>query len=277
MLIAMFSASIVTYKTDLRELERVLELLESGGAERIYVVDNGMEESIRNLCQGNIRVEYIASENIGYGSAHNIALRMSIERGEKYHLVLNSDLQFAPEDIDRMIEYMNANPRCGLLHPRIMGEDGKDQYTVRMLPTPFDLVVRRFFPSSWFQRSRDRYLLKHINHAERFDVAYVQGSFMMLRVEALKEQGLFDERFFMYPEDIDLSRRIAEKWSVTYYPDVKIVHAHRGASYTNCKMLMIHIRNMIKYFNKWGWLRDPQRKALNAELGKKGLCDNRGQ
>lgn len=269
----MFSASIVTYKTDLRELEQVIELLESANFDCIFVIDNGRDENISKICQNYVRVEYDPSDNIGYGRAHNIALRKAIERGAKYHLVLNSDLKFAPEDIGSMIEYMDANPRCGLLHPRIMGLDGKDQYTVRMLPTPFDLIIRRFLPSTWLKASRDRYLLKHIDHETKFDVAYVQGSFMLLRIDALKEQGLFDERYFMYPEDIDLSRRIAQNWSVTYFPNVKIMHAHRGASYSNHKMLMIHIRNMIKYFNKWGWLSDPQRKALNAKLGKKGLCD----
>lgn len=89
---------------------------------------------------------------------------------------------------------------------------------------------------------------------------------MFFRVEALKDVGLFDERFFMYPEDIDITRRMHAKYRTMFYPFVSIVHAHAAASKTNKKMLKIHILNMIKYFNKWGWLFDKERKQFNAQL-----------
>lgn len=78
--------------------------------------------------------------------------------------------------------------------------------------------------------------------------------------------GLFDERFFMYPEDIDITRRMHRWYRTMFVPSVTIVHAHRAASYKNKKMLKIHMVNMIKYFNKWGWIVDKERSAWNRKL-----------
>ena len=89
---------------------------------------------------------------------------------------------------------------------------------------------------------------------------------MLLRTEALLKSGLFDERFFMYPEDIDLTRRIHRDFLTLYYPSETIVHAHRQASYHSLRMLWIHATNMIRYFNKWGWLFDSERRLFNNLL-----------
>lgn len=89
---------------------------------------------------------------------------------------------------------------------------------------------------------------------------------MFFRVSALVKTGLFDERFFMYPEDIDLTRRMHELFPTIYWPDVSVVHAHRASSYHSVKMLRIHAINMIRYFNKWGWFHDPSRKRFNTKI-----------
>ena len=111
-----------------------------------------------------------------------------------------------------------------------------------------------------------RYLLADADHHKPFSVAYLTGCFLLFRVEALKDVGLFDERFFMYPEDIDISRRMAEKWKVRYSPEAEVVHDHQAASRRNGKMLRVHVKNMINYFNKWGWLFDKKRHELNIRL-----------
>ena len=89
---------------------------------------------------------------------------------------------------------------------------------------------------------------------------------MMLRMKALCDIGGFDERFFMYPEDIDLTRRIHQQYRTMYVPFVTVVHHHRAASYKSPRMLRIHIVNMIRYFNKWGWLFDAERRRINRTL-----------
>jgi len=83
---------------------------------------------------------------------------------------------------------------------------------------------------------------------------------------------MFDRQFFMYPEDIDLSRRIHRKFRTVYYPNVQVVHNHAQESYANTKLLFIHIVNMIKYFNKWGWIFDKERKQVNKEILQRQKC-----
>lgn len=89
---------------------------------------------------------------------------------------------------------------------------------------------------------------------------------MFIRSEALKAEGLFDERFFMYPEDIDLTRRIHRHWKTLYYPACEIVHDHRAESYKSLRMTKIHIINMMRYFNKWGWWVDGERRRFNKSI-----------
>lgn len=260
------AVSIVTYHTDCDELRRCFESLSSPVVSRVYVVDNARDMTIEELCGRYPVVEYMANENVGYGAGHNVALRKSIELGVRYHLVLNSDVEFPSGSVEIAMRYMERNENVALLHPRIVDSTGALQYTSRMLPTPWNVFARRFMPSFISRLSDERYLLKSMSHGEVFDAPYHQGSFMLLRVSALKRVGLFDERFFMYPEDIDLSRRLHRMYRTIYYPGITVVHRHRAASYHNSRMLWIHIVNMMKYFNKWGWFFDRERKEFNARL-----------
>ena len=90
--------------------------------------------------------------------------------------------------------------------------------------------------------------------------------FVNFRTSCFKKVGLFDERFFMYPEDIDITRRMHKYYRTMFWPDVTVVHAHRAASYKSKKMLKIHMWNMIKYFTKWGWIFDKERRDWNKQL-----------
>lgn len=261
------AASIVVYNTPDEELKTCLDSICAGNLFcRIYVIDNSRASHTRELCRRYRNVSWTGTDNRGYGAGNNIALHRSIDSGMDYHLVLNPDISFSPETIPALIGYMDANPDIGAVQPKIVGTDGTPQYTVRMLPTPFDLIIRRFIPSFIFKSRRNRYELRHIDHSVPFNVPYHQGSFMFLRTAALREIGIFDERFFMYPEDIDLTRRIHTRYRTMFYPYATVVHAHRAESYKSLRMLRIHIRNMILYFNKWGWFFDSERKKANRTL-----------
>ena len=97
------------------------------------------------------------------------------------------------------------------------------------------------------------------------EVPILSGCFMMLRCEVIKHIGGFDERFFMYAEDVDLCRRIGEVSKTIFYPYISIYHEYAKGSYSNKKMLMMHIRSMTKYFNKWGWIFDKKRHIRNKK------------
>jgi len=91
---------------------------------------------------------------------------------------------------------------------------------------------------------------------------------MFFRLSAFDKVGLFDERYFMYPEDIDITRRMHKYYRIMYWPMASVVHAHRAASYKSKKMLKIHMENMVKYFYKWGWFFDKVSSEWNKKLLK---------
>lgn len=262
-------ASIVTYRTEREELRRCVDSLRGAGVCRVAIVDNSPDNSLEEFCR-SLGADYSRpGKNLGYGAAHNIELRRSLEDpSADYHLVINSDVWFEPEVIGRIVEHMDANPAIGQLIPRTVYPDGTPQAVVRMLPAPADLIFRRFLPQRVARKRNHRYLLEFWDHRSEANIPYHQGSFMFLRISALREVGLFDERFFMYPEDIDLTRRMHRRYQTVFWPEVTIVHAHRAASYRSLRMLRIHAVNMVRYFNKWGWIFDSERRRVNKALLK---------
>lgn len=263
----MITVSIVTYKTDVEELKQCLNSLTSPIIKTIYVVDNSEQTYLAELCRHYSRVVYIGSSNVGYGSGHNKALRLALDdKDVTYHLVLNSDVYFEPAILDKIAEYMDQNTDVAQLQPYVLYPDGSLQETVRLLPTPADLIARRFLPSFLKKRLNYRYTLLFWDHKKPINIPNHQGSFMFFRLSAVEKVGLFDENFFLYSEDIDMTRRMHQSYRTMYWPEVSIVHAHRAASYKNNKMLLIHMWNLVKYFNKWGWFFDSERKKLNKQI-----------
>ena len=100
----MITVSIVTYKTSTEELIQCLKSLTSPLVSTIYIVDNSSQKYIADFCTQYPNVEYIGSENVGYGAGHNQALRKVLQTKEKYHLVLNSDVYFEPFVMDKLVK-----------------------------------------------------------------------------------------------------------------------------------------------------------------------------
>ncbi len=264
----MLSVSIVLFKTDKDILIRTVNsILLCKKVVRITLIDNSPTNIASNFLRSNKKIRYIhLNKNIGYGSAHNISLKESINKNIKYHLVINPDVYFHYDVLSALLNFMEKNYDIGLVMPKILYPDGTLQYTCKLLPTPIDLALRRFLPNLWlFKRRNDQFELRHSGYKKQMIVPYLSGCFMFLRVSVLTEVGIFDERFFMYPEDIDLSRRIYLKYKTVFYPKTFVFHEHGKASYKNIKMLMVHIVNIIKYFNKWGWFYDKERTSINLK------------
>jgi len=261
------SASIVTYLTDPAELSDALDALDAAEVDDVTVVDNSPTDLLRKECG---RIKYIYNgANIGYGAAHNVAIKAAVDRGSRYHLVMNTDIEFAPDAVNRLAAYLDDNSDAVMVTPRMVYPDGRLQFNVRLLPTPLNVFGRRFLPRRWIAAADARYTLAAWDHSYPIDIAYHQGSFMLFRTAILGRIGGFDERFFMYPEDIDITRRMHRLGATVYLPEVTITHNHRAASYHSLRMTWIHCINMVRYFNKWGWWHDPERRLLN----RKALAD----
>ena len=263
----MLNISIVLYNPNWEQevLPLLDELLRVKNLRKLYLLDNSEARELHpkmEIKHPKLRYMHMPS-NLGYGTAHNIALRESAYHNTDLHLVMKSDIRVQAEDIDAMHDWMMANPQVGQLMPCVLNPDGTQQYLAKWLPTPLDVFGRRFLPASLMARRNRRYELRDLDLNRPINAPYLSGCFMMLRTKAAVEAGLFDERYFMYPEDIDLTRTIHRNWLTLYQPEWTIVHAHARDSYKNKYMLRIHIRNMCRYFNKWGWFFDSERRLFN--------------
>jgi len=263
----MINVSIVIYKHTLTEISPLVRTLcDSSIVSTIFIIDNS---PIKQPEFESLQVTYFFNnKNLGYGAAHNIAIRQTIRQNVPFHLVINPDISFDSSILGKIELFMNNNSDIGQLMPKVYYLNREIQYLCKLLPTPFDLIFRRFLPKSWTQKQTEKFELRASGYNHILEVPYLSGCFMFLRTEALKEVGLFDERFFMYPEDIDLTRRIHKKYRTIFYPVVSVVHHHAQGSYENGKLLLIHSVNMIKYFNKWGWIFDKERRLVNKETMK---------
>ena len=266
----MLNISIVLYHPNWEQevIPLVEELLRVKSLRKIYLLDNSEERADDEwLREKRTKLRYMfMGANLGYGKAHNVALRESAYYQTDLHLVINSDVQVKAEDIDAMCDWMMNNQQVGQLMPRVLNPDGSQQYLAKRLPTPLDVFGRRFLPAWMMKRRNKRYELRDRNLDRPINAPYLSGCFMLLRTSAAVEAGLFDERYFMYPEDIDLTRTIHRDWLTLYYPEWSVTHIHAHDSYKNKHMLWIHIQNMCRYFNKWGWLFDKERRAFNSQI-----------
>ncbi|MFT5660633.1 MAG: GT2 family glycosyltransferase [Sulfurimonas sp.] len=264
------SASIVLYHNKRKQLKKVIDsFLSTNLNVLLYLIDNSLSDELKDMAESDSRIMYtFNNKNIGYGAGHNIAIRKSIELDVKYHIVLNPDLDFKGKVIDNIYDYMNQHGKVGNLMPKILYPNGDNQYLAKLLPTPLDWLLRRLLPAKFTRGITDMFELRYTNYTDKMNVPFLSGCFMFLRIEVLKDIGLFDENIFMYMEDVDLNRRIHVKYKTLYYPDVSIYHEYERGSHKNFKLLRISIESSIKYFNKWGWFFDKERKNMNNQLLK---------
>jgi GT2 family glycosyltransferase len=281
----MTTASIVTYNHHLLDFEPVLRSLFASPVDTIFVIDHSddmmdlkqelQEFAERVLCgepelklkaEHGFQLIYIPHENNGYGGGHNVALKEAQKLGSKYHLVVNPDVWFGPEVIPSLIEYMDAHEEVGQMMPKVMYPNGNIQRLAKMLPTPLDIIGRFCLPNFIIKRRNAKYELCQSGFTKTMNVPYLSGCFMFFRMSAFDEVGLFDEHFFMYAEDIDMTRRMHQKYSTLYYPKVTIYHTFTRGSRKSLRLWRIHVVNIFLYFNKWGWWRDAERKEINENV-----------
>ena len=262
------TASIVLYKPNILQIETVINSYSPSKGRMLYLIDNSpnISTEFANINSDYIKYHFVG-KNIGYGSAHNIGIKKAIQNDSDFHIILNPDLQFETNIVDKLADFMERYPKIVEIMPKIISQNGDIQYLCKLLPTPFDLIFRRFVPKNDFtEKINDRYILKNSGYDKTMNVPCLSGCFMFLRTEPIKKHNLFfDERFFMYCEDFDYVRRLHSVGETIFYPDVSIIHAHAKESYKSKKMLMEHVKSAVKYFSKWGWFFDKERKKVNVE------------
>lgn len=261
------SVSIVLYNNKLEEIKKTINsVLSSSLHLKLYLVDNSPDDTLRILAK-DPRIEYIPShDNPGFGAGHNLAIKKS---RATYHLILNPDVEFEKGVLEELFNYMENNPIVGNVLPKVFYKNGELQRLYKLLPTPFNLFGRMFAKNAkWAKKINDNYELRMFNYDKIVEIPNLSGCFMFTRTDILQKIGGFDERYFMYLEDIDLNRRIQSISKTVCYPAVSIIHGFKKESYFNKKLLKYHIKSAILYFNKWGWFFDKYRTHINAKTLK---------
>jgi hypothetical protein len=232
----MVDVSIVIVSWNTRQL--LLDCIESIRAapdratREIVVVDNasgdGTPAALREAYPEVRLIE--ARTNLGFAAANNLGMRSA--RG-KWVFLVNSDVIVLPGALDAMAEYMDSHPRVAVAGPRVLNGDRTLQISCRNLPTPKRLLWRVLALDricarrGWFEGEE----LFHWPHDEEAEVEAVSGCFMALRPAAMAEVGLFDERYFIYAEDIDWCLRFRKAgWGVRFTPSARIVHLGGASS-----------------------------------------------
>jgi N-acetylglucosaminyl-diphospho-decaprenol L-rhamnosyltransferase len=161
------------------------------------------------------------SANVGFGRANNQAL--SRMRG-RYLLLLNTDAFVSPDTLAKTFDFMERNPKCGILGVKLVGEDRALQPSCRYFPTPWNVFLAanglgRYFP--WTRQVDDM----NWDHLTARQCDWVPGCYYLVRKAVLDQIGLFDPRFFLYYEEVDHCRRARlAGWNVTYFADTEVIH-----------------------------------------------------
>jgi len=223
--------SIVIVSYNVRDLlQQALDSLidaAEGLQHEIFVVDNASKDhTVEMVHEKYPQVHLIVNQkNIGFSKANNQAIEKAIG---KYILVINPDTITSVDTLHKVIHFMNQHEEAGGLGVRMINAQGKFLgESKRGLPTPWVafskfLGFSKFFPTS---KLFNRYYMGWINEYETAEIEVLAGAFMLLKKKALDQIGLFDESFFMYGEDIDLSYRLSLAGFKNYYfPETYIIH-----------------------------------------------------
>jgi GT2 family glycosyltransferase len=256
------SVGIVTYNHAhvlARTLESILRELPAGLPSSVWVVDNrSSDESLaiaRRFAADDGRLSIIENRsNVGFSRANNQILR-SVD--STFHIFCNPDIMVTNGAVMTLIDFLRAQPDVAIVCPRVHFEDGRLQPLNKRSPTVWDLFLRRFMLSplqKLFEDRMRRYDMHDMGYDRSYDVPFVSGAFMVCRTAVLKAAGGFDERFFAYMEDADLSRRIQEAgWRTSYCPDATIIHTWNREAHRTYRGTLLFCASVVRYFNKWGW------------------------
>jgi len=259
----LLTVSIVQYDTDPDVLARTLQSLEGAArnagldSERIGItlVDNGgrmSRDSLQRTLDWPIDFRQ-GHGNIGYGQGHNLAA----DHVGRFHLVLNPDVDIAPDAIANALAFFEAHPDCGLITPKAHTPTGERQRLARRYPNVLDMALRGFAPPWLRERFRARLnrndYVGELEEDIAWDPVLISGCFMFLRGTVWQQVGGFDPNFFLYFEDSDLTLRCARISRCAYVPSVRIVHHGGGAAAKGWRHIWLYSTSAFRFFNKHGW------------------------
>jgi GT2 family glycosyltransferase len=215
------------------------------------VVDNDSRDDTPHFLKNQKDIcPVFPGRNIGFGAAVNLAAKQA--RG-RYLFILNPDTILPPDCLPSLLEFADSHPDFGLLSPFLLNLDGTYQISARKFPRRRDLFFGRGSPlyKLGFAREKDAGYYSSIGEMPQ-QVPAVSATAIYMKTELFRDLGGFDERFFMYLEDLDLCKRISEcSLPIWILPSIKITHSWRRSSSTRPYFaLFYHHLSVYKYFKK---------------------------
>ena len=224
----------------LQSVRKALEGIEG----EVWVVDNNsQDDSVETLRRDYPWVRLVANtENMGFARANNLAIRQS---QSDYVLLLNPDTVVEEPTLRGVLDFMDAHPEAGGAGVMMHNADGTlAPESRRGLPTPWVAGLKML----GFTK---RYYMSHLPWDQPGRIDVISGAFCMLRRKALDQVGLFDEDFFMYGEDIDLSYRLLKGgWQNWYLPFCITHYKGKSTQKTDYRYVHIFYQAMLIFFRK---------------------------
>ncbi len=262
------TVSIVVHNSSLELLRETLHSLETAAsllsnAAEVTVIDNNssvdyqrgltlLVEELRDSANLSISL-CLSRENLGYGGGHNLAL----SHASDFHLILNPDVTLKPQALQVGIDAMSSDDEAVLLTPSACGPEGSPEYLCKRYPSLWVLLMRAIAPSlgrRYFSAQMDSYQMTDIYDARQVaQVPLASGCCMLVRSKSLRQIGGFDERYFMYFEDFDLSLRLADYGKLLYWPEMRIVHHGGYAASKGWRHLRMFASSGFRFFRQHGW------------------------
>ncbi len=242
---AMVSASIVTYNDCARVRNACSSITDNTKRYplKLYIIDNassdGTLESLSDFDADIIKNQ----SNLGFGAAHNKVLDK--EMG-KYHFVVNPDIVLSSDVISDMVDFFEAHPDVVMACPKILNFDGTEQKLPKSRPT-----FKRLYLGRLSDKTRSEYIWAERELKAPCDIDFCTGCFFCIRSDVFKSLGGFDQRFFMYLEDADLTLRAKKFGRVVINPQISVTHIWERESAKSVKYLFIHILSSLKFLWKW--------------------------
>ncbi|MCI7768227.1 MAG: glycosyltransferase family 2 protein [Oscillospiraceae bacterium] len=247
------SLCIVTYNNE-NTIERVLDsIFEFSGNSslRVFISDNASSDNtVEKVRHKFPQVNVVCNkENKGFGFGHNSVIGLL---DSDYHFIVNPDIILTNDILGEMAEYLDNNPDVVMAVPKFFFENGNEQFTPKLRPKLRFMIGGRLERyGGIFKKWRDEYTMRNAEPDSPVDVGFCSGCFIAVRTEIFKKIGGFDERYFLYNEDADITR-MAQKYGRTVYaPQFHVTHLWERAYMKNIKYFFIQISSMIKYFYKW--------------------------
>lgn len=274
---SMYDVSVVIVSFNTRELlgECLTSVYQQEGVSmEVLVVDNASRDgSARMVLENFPRAIVTASRsNLGFAGANNAAFARA--RG-RYIVLLNSDAFLRPDTLRQAVAMMDADPGIGLLGGLLVGRDGSWQPSARLFPSVINDLLTITGLAARFRHSRifGRVDRTWADPKENASTDWVPGAFSVVRRDVLEAVGRFDERFFLYYEEVDLCRRIkAAGFRISYRPELEVTHIGGESSRTmtrlslsssGAQLSLWRMRSQLLYYRKHhGW---KARLAMLAE------------